>query len=142
MQDINESICQLFESIGEKLKRNIEVQARLHHLSMLQLRILLLLHKSISDQMNNLSTLSTELQLSKPTVSVALRPLYLKKMVSFKKNGSDQRIKCLELTERGRQIAQISAYYNKDFLTLIKTVKTEEKAVLLKILAGMNHKMS
>lgn len=127
----------------EQISRNIDnllwQQAMEHELSPLQIRILLFIrfHK----EQSGVSLLAKEFNLSKATISVALKPMEQKKLVIKRKSELDGRNIDIVLTDWGNQIAHVAGFYLEPLRKVIAHIPEQEKEIMLKNLTGILGKM-
>ena len=140
-QDLTVQIVSGLEQIGRSIDNMLWQQALEHELSPLQIRILLFIHLQ-EQQQAGVSMLARELNLSKATVSVALRPMEQKKLILKKKSDTDSRNVHILLTEWGSQIAHVSGFYLEPLRKVIAHIPAAEKEMMLKNITGILGKMS
>ena len=139
LTDLNVQLVLNFEKLGKVIEKLLWQQASEHDLSPLQIRILLAIH--YSKEILSASQLAKQFNLSKATISVALRPLAEKKMLLKKNSEKDSRSSHLHLTDWGKQIAHISGFYLEPLYQLIAPISNEEKEMMLKNVKGILGKL-
>lgn len=137
--DVTARIVTGLEHIGDHLSHLLKAQAMEHKLSPLQIRILIFIH--FSEEQTTLSILAATFKLSKATLSVALKSMEQKKLVSRKAMPGDRRSTAIELTEWGRRIAHVAGFYPEPLKKIIATMTQEEKGALLAVIEGIQHKL-
>ncbi len=137
--DITARIVTGLEHIGDHISYLLKAQAQEHKLSPLQIRILIFIH--FYEGQTRLSLLAAEFKLSKATLSVALKSMEQKKLISRKTVPEDQRSAQIGLTEWGRRIAHVAGFYPEPLKKIVATMTAEEKNALLAVLDGIRHKL-
>ncbi len=83
----------------------------------------------------NITELASELQLTKPTVTVAIDKLIEKEYVVKVQSDADRRTSHLHLTEKGRRINNMHEYAHQRFAELMEeSLEPEEIQQLIKLL--------
>jgi DNA-binding MarR family transcriptional regulator len=138
--DLTVQIVLSLEHISRNIDNLLWQQALEHELSPLQIRILLFIrfHKEHS----GVSLLAKEFNLSKATISVALKPMEQKKLVIKRKSESDGRNIDIALTDWGSQIAHVAGFYLEPLRKVIAHIPEQEKEIMLKNLTGILSKMT
>ncbi|GEM_PF-6486716 len=95
-------------------------------LTALQLNILFML-SSVPQKFRTVSFLSSELEVAKPTISVAVRKLEDKGYIRRKENKKDRRVVFLELTAKARKILQPAEDVSKFIEDVIADFPEEDK---------------
>lgn len=138
MERIVNVIAKLSYSLGD-----MEEQAKeyfdLKDLTVTQMRYL----EVISDLGNpNITELASELQITKPTVTVGIDKLIERQYVCKVQSDEDRRNSHLHLTEKGEQINSMHAYAHERFSELIKeTLEPQEIETLVQILEKLMVKL-
>lgn len=135
LKDLNAQLVLNFEKLGKIIENLLWRQATEHGISPLQIQILLSIHYT-KDALSA-SQLAKQFNLSKATISVALRPLEEKKMLLRKNSEKDGRIVHLHLTDWGKQIAHISGFYLEPLHQIVTPISNEEKEIILKNVKGI-----
>lgn len=90
----------------------------------------------------NITELASELQLTKPTVTVALDKLIEKEYVIKVQSDADRRTSHLHLTEKGRSINNMHEYAHRRFAELmIENLEPEEMQQLMILLEKITNKL-
>lgn len=139
-KDLTMQIVLGLEYISRNIDNLLWAQAIEHGLSPLQVRILLFLH-SYKGLTAGVSILAKEFNLSKATISVALKPMEQKKLILKKKSEKDNRNTDVLLTEWGSQIANVSGFYLEPLRRVINPIPVPEKELMLKNLTGILGKL-
>lgn len=140
LQELTMQIVTGLEQIGRNIDNLLWQQALEHELSPLQIRILLFI--SFHKEQGGVSLIAKEFNLSKATVSVALKPMEQKKLLVKRKSESDGRNINIELTDWGRQIAHVAGFYLEPLRKVIAHIPEQEKKIMLKNLTGILGKMA
>lgn len=139
-RDVSALIVLGLEQVGRNIDKLLWQQALEHELSPLQIRILLLIH--FRELPVGVTAIAAEMNLSKATVSVALRPMEQKKLIQKRKSDTDSRNMAITLTEWGAQIAHVASFYLEPLRKIIAHIPATEKEMMLKNISGMLSKMS
>lgn len=138
--DLTLQIVAGLEQVGRNIDNLLREQALEHELSPLQIRVLLFIDSYQGPA--GVSVLSRAFNLSKATVSVALKPMVQKKLVLKKKSAADSRGTDILLTDWGKQIAHVAGYYLEPLRKVIAHIPLTEKELMLKNLNGILGKLS
>lgn len=138
-KDMNALLVLGLEKLGQSIDNLLWKQATEHGLSPLQIRLLLFIN--YEKEAIYASQLATLLNISKATVSVALRPLIEKKFIIKRKSPADSRSYELKLTDWGKEIAHISGFYLEPLYQLIVPIDNTEKELMLKNISGILGKL-
>jgi len=138
MEKIVPIIAKLSHSLGEMEEQAKEYYG-LKELTITQMHYL----EVISALGNpNITELASELQLTKPTVTVSIDKLIEKDYIKKVQSDDDRRNSHLHLTEKGRQINAMHAYAHERFSELIKeTLPSEEIDQLVEIMNKLVSKL-
>lgn len=141
--DLNEQNSSLDYKIVAGLERLSQVfrvllweKAGEERMSPIQVRLLLFIHYHTPDK-NNVSYLAREFNVTKPTVSDAVRVLEKKDMVTKIADISDSRRYHLQLTEKGREVVARTEQYTAPFTEWIAGIGQENKEQLWEAIAGL-----
>jgi|GEM_PF-918679 len=137
--DMTSSIVRSFVELGQLLRALLSAQAEEHGLSPLQLQIII--HLFDNKEGARQSDLAVIFQLSKPTISVALRSLLQKKLVRKNQQEEDRRMFLLELTERGMEVAKVARFYPEPVRKLVSTIPAAEKKIMLRNIKGITDRL-
>jgi DNA-binding MarR family transcriptional regulator len=139
-KDTNTLLVLSFERLSRSIDDLLWRQAMEHGLSPLQIRLLLLIQPE--QDIFTASQLAFQLNISKATVSVALKPLIEKKLILKRKSSTDDRVSELKLTEWGERIAHIAGFYLGPLYQLIVPIEKTEKEQMLKNITGILGKLN
>lgn len=138
-QDLNALLVLELEKLGQSIDNLLWKQATEHGLSPLQIRLLLFIN--YEKEVVYASRLAMLLNISKATVSVALKPLFEKKLILKRKSLTDGRSVELKLTDRGNEIAHIAGFYLEPLYQLVVPIGRMEKELMLKNISGILGKL-
>lgn len=110
-------------------------------LSPIQTQLLLFIHYHRPDK-NNVSYLAREFNLTKPTISDAVKTLEKKELVIKVADLSDSRRYHLELTEKGREVVAGTEQYAAPFAAWIAGIGQENKEQLWQAVSGLIRALS
>jgi len=134
-QDLTGQIVNGLEQIGRGIDNLLWQQALEHELSPLQIRILL--HIQQQQEPTGVSAIAKAFNLSKATVSVALKPMEQKKLLHKRKSDTDSRNLHLQLTDWGSQIAHVAGFYLEPIRKIIAHMPVVEKEMMLNNISGI-----
>ncbi|MEL7587817.1 MAG: helix-turn-helix domain-containing protein [Prolixibacteraceae bacterium] len=117
------------ERLSQVFRTLLWEKAKEHHLSPIQIQILIFIYDH-SPELNTVSYFAKEFQVTKPTISDAVRVLEQKKLVSKNGNLLDSRRFSIALTESGEKIVDGTRYYTAPIMAWTEQLRTEEKESL------------
>ena len=131
MDRIVSIISKLSQNLGE-MEELAREQLNIKELTTAQMHYLEIINEMSNP---NVTELATEMQLTKPTVTVALDRLLLKGYVAKIQSDADRRSSHLHLTKKGMQINQMHERAHTQFVELMQETldpkELEELTVLL-----------
>lgn len=141
--DLDSKLVLAFERISQVFRILLWEQTKKHNLSPIQTQILIYLnHQPESER--NVSTLAQRLNITKATVSDAVKSLVEKKLVLKKVDNQDARFYGLDLTEKGHELVKKIEIWGhqvkENFNGLSERDKEELFEVLLKLLIRFEDK--
>lgn len=139
-KDLNALLVLHLEKLSQSFNGLLSRQASEHGLSPLQLRLLMLIRHEAEAQIAG--SVAKQLNASKATISVALKPLIEKKLIVKRKSTQDNRSSELKLTEWGEQIAHIAGFYLEPLYQMILPIEKTEKELMLKNISGILGKLN
>lgn len=138
-QGLDQKLIHTLERTAEVFKVLLLEAGKKHGLSPLQIELLVfLLHHP--PQMSTVTQLAQEFNISKATVSVALRPLLAKKLVT-KSRGDDQRIFYLRLSQRGVALSMQLSLFAAPVLKQLRRMEINQKEQLLATLLQLLYQL-
>ncbi len=128
-EHLNELLVSLYRSV-EKMEESMLKSAKSLDLSISEIHLLEAVGKC-SPQGCGISDLSQALEISLPSVTIAVNKLVTKGYLRKDKSPSDGRSVCISLTERGAKVDKIHQYFHKKMVSSIaKDLSEEEKQAL------------
>lgn len=127
--DIGSKIIAALERVSEAFRVQLWDKSKLHQLSPIQIQILIFLHFH-SEEKCTLTYLAGEFNLTKATVSDAVKVLIRKNLVEKKVAVSDARSARLQLTVQGEEIARNSSTFAEIIKDAFKGMGMETKETL------------
>lgn len=111
--ELSSKIVLALERLGEVFRSALWKQAKVHKISPIQIRILIFVAYHPSKQLRTVSSLAEEFQLTRPTISDAVRVLYQKDFLQKEADPKDSRSYSVSLTPKAqtllKEIEQFSA---------------------------------
>ncbi|WP_162902723.1 MarR family winged helix-turn-helix transcriptional regulator [Taibaiella koreensis] len=127
------------ERIGHLMEQLLKMQAMEHGLSPLQVNILIHIH--FREKACTLNQLAVAFDLSKATLSVALRSMEQKKLIHRKTMPGDKRSRLIGLTEWGRRLAHVAGFYPEPLRRIVAPMALTDKQRLLHYIEGIVHRL-
>lgn len=118
------------ERISEAFRVLLWQESKINGLSPLQNQILIFLAFHPSSQ-RKVSYLAQEFNMTKPTISDAVRVLVEKNLIAKEQNHQDTRSYALNLTDTGKEIAEKAALFTRTFDTPLSQMAPIEQEFLL-----------
>lgn len=139
--DISNKIVAGFERISEVFKVLLWEKAKLVNLSPIQIQILIFIayHK---DELCHVSHLAKEFNLTKPTISDAIKVLDKKKMIIKDYSSSDSRSYIIQLSVLGKKIVSQTGDLANPLKTQIKNFKQDDLDSIFKTLSELIYKLN
>lgn len=104
-------------------------KAKLHGLSPIQIQLLIFIQHHSSDK-STISYLAQEFNVTKPTISDAIKVLEQKKMIKKLTDEMDTRSYSIQLTAAGKNIVSDTEHFVNPITEIITEIKQPEKLVL------------
>jgi DNA-binding MarR family transcriptional regulator len=104
-------------------------KAKLHGLSPIQIQLLIFIQHHSSDK-STISYLAQEFNVTKPTISDAVKTLEQKKMIKKLADEVDTRSYSIQLTTAGKNIVSDTEHFVNPITEIIAEIKQPEKLVL------------
>lgn len=124
------------ERISEAFRVMLWQESKANGLSPLQIQILIFLAFHPPSK-SNVSHLAKEFNMTKPTISDAVRVLEEKQLIQKQQNETDTRSYSMRLTEKGIEIASKASSFAKHFETPLGTMAPIEQEQLFTYLVGI-----
>lgn len=128
--DVDSKIVVALERISEAFRVILWKENKKHNLSPIQLKFLIFFFFRPSDQ-RTVSRLSQEFDLTKATVSDAIRTMEEKKLLYRKKSSIDKRISIISLTEKGKKTAKEGAFFGNEIKDQLSSINDDDKINLM-----------
>jgi len=134
--DLSRKISTGLERISQAYKALLWNKAKIFGLSPIQIQILIFLahHKR---QLCNVSLLAQEFNVTKPTISDAIRVLESKKMIIKDYSSPDNRSYTILLSGLGDEVVKQTEDFDDPVALQVQGLKTKEKEALFRILAKL-----
>lgn len=126
LEDLNSRIVVVLERIAEAFKVALWEEGKQWQLSPLQIQILVFIHHHPL-RMRTISYLAKEFNVSKPTISEAVRILEQKKIIERSYNEADARSHTVSLTPEGETIVIRSQHFATSILRQVTALPAVEK---------------
>ncbi len=131
------------ERISEAFRVLLWEETRKTGLSPIQIQLLIFIHNHASSY-NNVSHLSREFNVTKPTISDAIKVLAQKELVRKIPSEADKRAYSLSLTPKGEEYVQTTQNFISPFMEILEGLEGEEKMAFFqnveKLILGLNQK--
>ncbi|AXT50822.1 MarR family transcriptional regulator [Aquimarina sp. BL5] len=139
--DINAKIVISLERISEVFRVLLWEYAKEIKLSPIQIQIMIFVayHK---EDLCTVSHLAKEFNLTKPTISDAVKVLEQKKMISKNKTSTDSRSYYISLTADGKKSVSKTEHFASPIRKKIDSFNQEEQESLLKTLSSLIYKLN
>ncbi|OSY87948.1 MarR family transcriptional regulator [Tenacibaculum holothuriorum] len=134
--NIDYKIVVALERISEAFKVLLWKESKENSLSPIQIQILifLLFH---SEEKCKVSYLANEFNLTKATISDSIRVLHKKELITKIYSETDSRSYTIQLSSKGRKIAEKSAYFTSSIEKPIQQFSKEQKEIVFSSLVQM-----
>lgn len=139
--DLSSKIIAGLERISQAFKVLLWEKAKLHGLSPIQIQILIFVahHKS---EFNNVSFLAQEFNVTKPTISDAVRVLDKKDLIIKDYSSTDNRSYTIVLSTLGKEIVAQTEDFANPMATHLKGVDGEEQEALFRTLGKLIYQLN
>jgi DNA-binding MarR family transcriptional regulator len=124
------------ERLSEGFRVLLWEKAKVLGISPIQIQMLLFLHFH-NEQLCKVSYLAQEFNLTKPTISEAIKSLQQKGFIVRLKDKHDTRSHTIHLTPTGKSLVTQTSEFANPMLNSIANIPGDEKAVLLEQLLGV-----
>ncbi len=138
-KNIESKIVAALERLSQAFRVLLWQESKEFSLSPIQVQVLIfLLHHS--DEKKKVSYLASEFNMTKATISDAIKVLEQKKMITKEYEPDDLRSYIIHLTNKGKDIARQTSYFTSELRSPIDKLSQDEKSnLLLNLLAIINH---
>jgi DNA-binding MarR family transcriptional regulator len=140
-QDLSSKIVAGLERISQAFKVLLWEKAKSLGLSPIQIQILIFVayHKS---GYNNVSFLAKEFNVTKPTISDAIKVLERKGLITKDHSSEDSRSYSILLSDKGKKIVEETEDFAHPLASQLKNVPTGEKEMLFKTLGNLIYQLN
>ena len=128
--NVDGRIVAALERISEVFRVLLWDESKAFSLTPIQVQILIFLHTHSKDK-RKVSYLAEEFNLSKPTISDAVKALEEKSLITRKNNPDDSRSYHIELTKKGKEIAEKTSLFTVELVKPIEQLESNDKENLL-----------
>jgi len=128
--NVDGRIVAALERISEAFRVLLWDESKAFSLTPIQVQILIFLHTHSKDK-RKVSYLAEEFNLSKPTISDAVKALEEKSLITRKNNPDDSRSYHIELTKKGKEIAEKTSLFTVELVKPIEQLESNDKENLL-----------
>lgn len=136
---VDSRIIGALERISQGFKTLLWQESKMNALSPIQIQILIFILFHPEDKCR-ISALASEFNLTKATISDAIKILEQKKLIVKIPELHDTRSYTIILTPSGKEAAEKSSYFSKALLSPLENLNTEEKGkLLLQLIHIINH---
>lgn len=140
-KNIDSRIVAALERISEAFRVLLWNESKEFSLSPIQIQILIFLHTHSEDK-RKVSYLADEFNMTKPTVSDAVKALEEKSLIKRRDDPNDSRSHCIDLTRKGKEIAERTSRFTDELQKPISKLGTDDKENLLLSLIGVIHHLT
>jgi len=135
-QRIDSKIIASLERIAQAFRVLLWTESKTHALTPIQVQVLIfLLHHDAEKR--NVSYLASEFNMTKATISDAVKALDKKGLINKEPTGRDTRSYRIDLSEKGKEVAGETAAFTRELRTPIGQLDTDDKENLLLSLIGI-----
>ncbi len=129
-QNIESRIVASLERISQAFRVLLWEESKEFALSPIQVQLLVFfLHHP--EERRKVSYLASEFNMTKPTISDAVKALEQKKLISKKSAAEDTRSYTIALTSKGKKLAEKASLFTSTLRTPIETLTASDKEILL-----------
>ncbi len=128
--ELSSKIVLALERLGEVFRASLWKQAKVHKISPIQIRILIFVAYHERKQLRTVSSLAEEFQLTRPTISDAVRILHQKDFLAKETDPADSRSYSLSLTPKAQALLQEIEQFAAPIQAVIKDLPTETQLSL------------
>jgi len=139
--EIDTKIAAGLERLSQVFKSLLWQKATAYQLSPIQIQLLIFINYHDADK-NNISYLADEFNISKPTVSDAIKLLEQKELIAKKVNDADARRYSISLTKKGKQVVSDTEDYTDPITSWVTRMNPTEKESLWKSVSELILTMS
>ena len=140
-QDLAARIVAGLERVAESFRVLLWDHAKATGLSPIQIQLLIFMHYH-AEEWCNVSALAREFNMTKPTISDAVKVLNKKELVRKIPSPTDGRAYNMQLTEAGEQIVQQTAEFGGPIQTIMATFSQGEQQQFYRTLNKLIHQLN
>lgn len=129
-EDLDSRLVVAFEKMAEVFRVLLWDQAKVHGLSPIQMQILIFL-KNHEPALRKPALLAKELNVTKPTISDALKSLVEKGLIVSKQNPNDSRSRLLSLKAKGNRLTEKIESFSHPLQEQLSKLGSTEKSIVL-----------
>lgn len=135
-KDIDSKIVAGLERLSQVFRILLWEKAKTQNLSPIQIQLLIFIHNHTPDK-TTVSYLSQEFNVTKPTISDAIKVLEQKKLVKKITDGNDSRSYTIQLTAAGKRSVSETENYVQPVMQFIEKTNISDKKILWELLVGL-----
>jgi len=139
--EVDSRIVAALERISEAFRVLLWNESKEYSLSPLQIQMLIFL-LTHSEEQRKVSYLAQEFNMTKATISDALRVLEEKSLIKKTSDPNDFRSVVLTLTQRGKAVAEKTSFFTNELQTPIHKLHADDKESLLLSLMTIIHHLN
>lgn len=117
------------ERLGQVFRILLWEKAKVHSLSPIQIQLLIFIHHHSQDK-STISYLAQEFNLTKPTISDAIKVLEQKKLMKKIIDGEDTRSYTIQLTAAGKKIVTDAEDFTSPLTDILATTSSSDKVAM------------
>lgn len=138
--DVESKIVVALERLSQVFRINLWRENKKYHLSPIQIQILIFLNFQ-SHERKTVTQLAQEFNMTKATISEAVRVLEKKQYISRERHPEDSRSFIFQLTNSGREATEKLSLFANDFRQHILGIDDASKEIVLKSLLDLIYKL-
>lgn len=140
-ENLDNKIVAGLERLSQVFKVLLWEKAKTHSLSPIQIQLLIFIHNHTQEK-STVSYLAKEFNVTKPTISDAVRILEAKKMIEKSTDLQDSRSYTIQLTEIGKKIVAETEDFPNPISAIISKTSEADKEIMWKnisdLIVGLN----
>lgn len=139
--DIDKNIIRALERISDSFSVMMWEHNKQHGLSFIQLKIINFIMFNSLKKDRNISFISKEFNISKPSLSDSIKNLEKKGLIFKSKSSSDSRVELINLTDKGKEIAEDIFGFTGSLENIISRINVDKKEALFESLMFILHSL-
>lgn len=140
-QETSSKLVVAFEKMSEVLRVLLWEKATAHKLSPIQIQILIFL-KNHEDGLARPAALANELNVTRPTISDAIKALQKKELIEARKDPKDSRSRILSLSKEGEALTQELEQFAKPLQEKLAEISDEDQSAILERMMALLDSLS